>query len=439
MKAKNYTLNKFQVNLQHFMGPVAEKMNGNNHLSALKEGLSMTIPLIIVGSIFLIIAQPPVDATKVQATNIFLRFLLKWHSWAVANKSVLLLPYNLTLGLLAVYAVVGISYSLAEKYNMDRINTALSALFVFLAVSVKIDKVNLDMTNLGAAGLFTAIIVGLVTVDINHFLLKKNLKIKMPEQVPAMVSAPFEALIPTSVNLLIFMAINGLLSFAGTSIPGLMITLLRPILWGANTLPAILLLTFITSFLWFFGIHGDNVTSPIVMPIITANVALNAAAVAAGKPMTAILSGYFMSIFGGWCTCPAMLISFFMVAKSVRLKSLSKVGLVPDLFNINEPFVFGTPLVMNISLMIPELLLPLLNITIAYFATAANLVGHFYILAPWTVPGIIGAFLCSMDWRASVLWVILCAIDVIVWIPFVKSYDILLQKEESKNDDSKID
>ncbi len=427
----NKAFEKAQAKIQNVMIPVATKMNNNKHLSALKEGLSMTIPFAVIGGIFLILAQPPVDPTKVKATNFFLQFMLSWHSWATANASVLLMPYNLTLGLLAVYAVFGISYSLAEKYEMDRINTALSALFVFLAVSVKISKTGMDMTNLGAAGLFTAIIISLATVDISKLLKSKNIRIRMPEQVPQMVSAPFESLIPTTVNLLLFMGINGLLGLAGTSIPSLMITILTPILKGSNTLPAILLLSLVTNLLWFFGIHGDNVTSPITTPIITANIALNAAAVAAGKAMPAVLAGSFMTIYGGWCTFPALLLAIFVVTKSVRLKSLAKISLAPDLFNINEPLVFGIPTVMNISLFVPLCILPLINLVVAYFATTVGLVGKFYILAPWTTPGFIGAFLSTMDWRAAVLWFVLYALDFVFWIPFLKSYDTLLLKEES--------
>lgn len=434
METKNNNIvSKIESKVQNTMLPIAMKIDKQRHISAVKEGLSMTIPFTIIGGMFLILAQPPIDPTKVKGTNFFLQFMLSWHAWAAANQDIIMLPYNLTLGLLALYAVVGISYSLASKYKMDKINTSLASLFTFLVVSVKFVKGKMVTDNLGAAGLFTAILIGLLTVEISKLLKEKNIRINMPEQVPKMVSAPFESLIPTVVNIIVFMGINGLLGLAGTSIPNIMVSILTPILKASNSLPTILLLTFITLVLWFFGIHGDNVTSPIMTPITTANIALNAAAVAAGKPMKAILSGQFITVYGEWITFPAMLLSMFLVSKSIRLKSLAKAAVAPDIFNINEPLVFGVPTVMNIQLVVPYVFLPLINLTVAYYATVLGMVGKFYILAPWTTPAVIAAFLSTMDWKAPVLWILLFAFDTVVWVVFMKGYDKLLLKQENQS------
>lgn len=432
MKNEGSFMKKLQENVQAKMIPIAMKIDNQRHISALKGGLAMTIPVTVIGGIFLILASPPVNPKTMHATNIFFKFLLAWFAWATKNSATLMLPYQMTMGILGVYSVLGIAYFLAESYELNKINTAFCSFCIFLVVSVKVDGVKIDMSNLGAPGIFTAIVVGFLSVEITRLLRDKNISIKMPPQVPPMVAAPFEVLIPLVVNLLVFIGINGLLSLGGMSIPTLMGSILRPLLKASDSLPVILLLAFVARFLWFFGIHGDNIIGPLTSPISTANVTSNAAAVAAGKVPTAIFSGNFLNVYGAYCMLPALVIAMLIFSKSIRLKTLGKAAIVPDTFNINEPLTFGIPIVTNIALILPYLFIPLINLTIAYYATSWGLIGKFYILAPWTTPGVINAFLSSMDWRASVLYILLFLLDFIIWIPFIKSYDGLLLKREQE-------
>lgn len=161
------------------------------------------------------------------------------------------------------------------------------------------------------------------------------------------------------------------------------------------------------------------------------NVALNLEAYNAGQPMTHIFAGQFNGVWGGWCTYIALLIAMILVGKSQQIKALCKLAPLSTAFNINEPLVFGVPTVLNVFTLIPTLVCTVINICVAYGATYFGLIGKTYLVLPWTTPAPLAAFLSTMDWKALVLWIILCAIDVLIIIPFMRNYDKQLLAEES--------
>ena len=426
----------FQDKLQDFFLPLAEKMDNNKHLSALKSGMVMTVPLTIIGGFFMLLAQPPVNPNTLQGTNFFFSFLLSWHAWAQANMAFLLLPFNLTIGLLSVYVVIAITYVLAKSYHMNELTTAFTALLVFLVTSVKV--VNGDFGSaitsgiLGAQGLFYSIIVAFVVVEVTRFLLNKNIKIKLPEQVPPMVAAPFEALIPSVVLTVGFILLNLVcVSFTGDSLARLVYTILIPLMTAGSSLPSAIVMSILLSLLWFFGIHGNNVLGAVLTPLATANLAMNAEFYVNGTGKAIPLAGSFMTLFGNWMSYPAMVLVLFLVAKSAHLRSIRKVAVVPDQFNINEPLTFGVPVVMNVLIALPLMLANIVTVTIAYLVMNAGLVNAPYIPVPWTTPGILNLFLSTGDIRSVLLWIILFVLDIIILLPFIKAYDNqLLAKEK---------
>ena len=426
----------FQDKLQDFFLPLAEKMDNNKHLSALKSGMVMTVPLTIIGGFFMLLAQPPVNPNTLQGTNFFFSFLLSWHAWAQANMAFLLLPFNLTIGLLSVYVVIAITYVLAKSYHMNELTTAFTALLVFLVTSVKV--VNGDFGSaitsgiLGAQGLFYSIIVAFVVVEVTRFLLNKNIKIKLPEQVPPMVAAPFEALIPSVVLTVGFILLNLVcVSFTGDSLARLVYTILIPLMTAGSSLPSAIIMSILLSLLWFFGIHGNNVLGAVLTPLATANLAMNAEFYVNGTGKAIPLAGSFMTLFGNWMSYPAMVLVLFLVAKSAHLRSIRKVAVVPDQFNINEPLTFGVPVVMNVLIALPLMLANIVTVTIAYLVMSAGLVNAPYIPVPWTTPGILNLFLSTGDIRSVLLWIILFVLDIIILLPFIKAYDNqLLAKEK---------
>lgn len=429
----------FKEKLKKFIQRTAVFLDRQPHINSMKNGVLVTVPATIIGGIMMIIATPPVTA-DMQPTNFFFSFMLAWKDWATTNNEILMIPYHLTLGVISVYAVAAIAYYMAKKRNVNELSATVSAVMIFLMVAAPAKNYNdlgtmLSIAYLDGKGLFSAIIVGLLSVEVMNFLMKRNIKIRMPESVPPMVTAPFEALIPLFVNIILFYGGSLILeSTTGYALPALIIAMMKPLIFAADSLPGVLFLVFLINLFWIFGINGGAVVNSVASAFVLANLSANAAAVEAGEAMQYINSGPFYNVFGnigGFAATLGMVIMMLFVSKSSQLKSVSRIAIGPQLFNINEPVTYGMPLVMNPYLVVPILLVPSINVIIAYICTSIGLIGKIYINAPWTLPGPLLAFASTLDWRAVVLWFILLGLDMLLYLPFLKMYDrYLLKKEE---------
>lgn len=423
--------------MMKYLVPIANKIGNQRHLAAVRDGLTVMIPATIVGGFAILLAVPPVPAGVTEGTNFFYSFLLAWKAWAGANSAILMTPYYLTIGIISVYAVCGVSYMLAKHYNMNALNTMVSALLVYLVVSGAIDLENatLQIGRLGAGYMFAAMIVGLLVVEITHAFDVHNIKIKLPDSVPPNVAGPFNVLIALVFNVVVFSLINSLLStYTGGGIPDLVYTIFTPLMHATGSLPSILILSLISAMFWFFGIHGDNMMSAVTTPITTMALAANAEAMAAGQPLPYIYAGAMAAVYGGWLAgnC-AMNLDLLIFAKSSRIRSLSKVAAVPAFFDIAEPYVFGLPEVLNIYYFIPSIVCMVLNISTYYFLASANIVGRFYISLPFTTPAPLQAFLATGgNVPALLLSLALLAVDMVIFFPFLKAYDNSIIREEKE-------
>lgn len=411
-------------------GPM-EKISQERHLRAIRDGIVATLPLIIVGSFFLIIAMPPLPQD--------------WEIYKFLNghAGTILLPYRMTMFIMAVYATFGIGYSLAESYDLDKLTGGILSMIAFLCtitpVSVSADANAgvsgwvMPMANLGGGGLFVSIVVSIIAVEVYRLTSKSKFKIKMPEQVPPAVARSFEALTPTIIILVGMACITYFLGFDWHLAISKVVS---PLVEAADSLPSVLLLVFLITFFWSFGIHGVSIIGSIARPLWLQLIDANTAAIASGNAPTAIaaepLFQWFIWIGGSGCTIGlAILLAF--TAKSKFAKSLGKTAFLPAVFNINEPLIFGTPIVLNPVLIVPFIIVPMICATIAWFATSLGLVSHVVVTAPWTLPGPIGAYLATGgDWRAAVLCIILIIVSVVGYYPFVKIYDNKLLKQEQE-------
>lgn len=432
---KTSFLDKFADWMGTYLVPFAQKISNQRHLAAMRDGLSVLIPVSIVGGFAILLAVPPIPAGVTEATNPFFAFLLAWQSWAGANATILMTPYYLTIGIISLYVVCGVSYRLADSYGMNGLNNMISALLVFLVVSGALDLSTgtLAVSRLGAGYMFGAIVVGLLVVEITRAFDTYNIKIKMPDSVPPNVAAPFNVLLALLFNVVVFSLVNAaLISFTGGGFTDLIYTIFQPLMKATGTLPSILLLNFLSALFWFFGIHGNNMMSAIVTPITTAALAANAEAVAAGTALPYIYAGSMSTVFGGWLVGNnAMNIWLLLFAKSPRTKNLSKVAAVPAFFNIAEPYVFGLPEVLNVYYFIPSILCQTINICIYYFLASANVVGRFYVSLPFTLPAPLQAWLgTGGDLRCLLLALVLIPFNMLLFTPFLKMYDNQLIKEE---------
>ena len=416
---------------QKLSGPMG-KLANQRHLKAVRDGIIATLPLIIVGSFFLIIANPPLP----ESWGIYT--FLKEHA------ATILLPYRMTMYIMTMYATFGIGYSLSKSYELDGVSGGILSSIAFMLTMVPVNVAAdanagvsgfvLPMANLGAGGMFVAIVVSFIAVEVFKLTQKSKFKITMPEQVPPAVARSFESLTPT---LVVILGIGAITYFIGFNWHSAIATVVTPLVSAADTLPSVLLITFLTCFLWSFGIHGASIVGSLARPIWLQLLDLNGAAQAAGTAGNALpqisaepFYQWFIWIGGSGCTIGlAILLAF--ATKSQYAKKLGKTAFAPACFNINEPLIFGTPIVLNPILIIPFILTPIICAVIAWFATTAGLVDRVILTAPWTLPGPIGAYLATGgDWKASVLCILLIILSVVIYYPFVKMYDKKLLLEE---------
>lgn len=434
-QAKTGFMDKLSDWMEKYIVPVGQKISNQRHLAAIRDGLTIMIPATIIGGFSCLIAVPPIPSSITEASNFFYAFLLAWKSFATAYSSTLMIPYYLTIGIISVYVVCGVSYQLATHYKMNAINNMISALLVYLCVSGAVDLTNgtLVISKLGAGYMFSAMIIGLLVVEINRFFIKHNITIKMPDSVPPNVAAPFNVLLPLCFSVIFFILVDVLItSLTGAGLASLVYTIFQPLMKATGSLPSVLLINILMTTFWFFGIHGANMLSVVTTPITTAALAANAEAMVAGQPLPYIYAGAMNSVFGNWITYNVILVCIFLFCKSKQTKSVAKVAIVPSLFNINEPTIFGLPTVLNVYTYIPLVLCSVINCTTYYLCASANIVGRFYITLPFTVPGPLQAFLATGDFKTVILWGILFLVDIPIVLPFIKTYDKQLLKQETE-------
>ncbi|EOH8862751.1 PTS sugar transporter subunit IIC [Enterococcus faecalis] len=405
--------------------PIANKFGSQRHMTAIRKGLIATMPLTIVGSFFTIFQNIPIEAyTKL----------------IEPYQAILDIPSRYTMGLLALYATFGIASSLAKSYKLDSLTCGILALMAFLVTAAPptrvfedVDNVitagrYINLANLGSASLFGAIVTALLSVEIYRFFIEKDIMIKMPDGVPPEVSNSFIALIPGAVILLLFWVIRHVIGF---DLNGFLSTLLMPLkgILAGNSLFGGLLTVFLICFFWVLGIHGPAIMGPVIRPFWDMSIAENLEAFTNGAnvhQLPNIFTEQFLQWFiwiGGAGTTLSLVV-LMMFSKSTYLKSLGRLSFLPGLFNINEPVIFGTPIVMNPILGIPFIVAPLITTTLSYFLTVANIIPMMAARLAFAIPAPIAAWM-STNWSfsAAVLVIVNFLITMAIYYPFFKVYE----------------
>ncbi|WP_242303896.1 PTS sugar transporter subunit IIC [Bacillus cereus group sp. BfR-BA-01350] len=410
-------MNKFVTFLdKNLSGPMA-RLSEQRHLQAIRDGVISALPFIIVGSFFLIVAFPPLPKDSFISV------------WALKNQTSILIPYRLTMFIMSLYIAFGIGYNLAKSYKLDALSGAqLAVCSLLLTLTPElIDKKGfmLPMTNLGGHGLFVTMIVSILSVEILRFCKKNNVTIKMPEQVPPSVSRSFEALIPAAFVIIIMSLITVVFK---VDVHYVVDKLAAPLVKAGDSYFGVIIPVFLITFFWSFGIHGVAVVGTVARPLWDVYLGKNGEAVASGASQFPFIAPepfyqWFIWIGGSGATL-GLVLAMIVFGRSKYSKALSRTCIVPGIFNINEPVIFGLPIVLNPILIIPFVITPLVTATIAYAATAMGFVTSTHIMPPWTLPAPIGAYLATGgDWRAIVLVLINIAISFLIYLPFFKMYD----------------
>lgn len=436
-KTKESLLERMQGVLERTLMPISEKMSKQRHLAALRDGMMLMIPATIVGGISMILAMPPVDASM-PVNNVFAAFLVAWKTWATANMGILITPYTMTIGIISVYVSAGVAYSLAKSYRMNPITNVISALIVLFVVTATgattADGVQVNtIAGLGTSSMFFAMVSALVVVEIDLWFERRNITIKMPDVVPPAVSGAFSILFPVITNTVLFVLLDvACTALTGAGLANLMTSIFKPLVGAVNTLPGILLIMFLNTTFWFFGIHPTGITGSITTPLATLGLTANAEAYAAGQAMPYVFAGNVFAIFGNWTTYLSICVLMMFACKSAQLKGLSKVAIGPSIFDINEPLIFGIPTMLNVLMYIPLVICGGVDFTLAYLLMDAGLVSKFYLNIPAFLPVPLAAFMSALDWRALLLWVIEFLIDMVIMFPFLKTYDKQLCMAEAR-------
>lgn len=422
-------MDRFMEVLENVLLPVADKLNNNRYLTALRNGFMVALPLIIFGSIFVVIANFP-----------FLDRLLSEEAYATYQNA--LGPASAaTLSIMGLFVIIGIGYKMVEQRGGEAIYGGVVALGSFLILTPQVvDGVSgvIPTSSLGAQGMFVGIITAFIAAELYQWFVRKNFSINMPEGVPSAVSRSFSSLIPVSITLTLFLLLRIIFSFTGfETVQNFVYTLVQqPLTALGSGLPATLLAVLLIQIFWFFGLHGQIIVNSIFDPIWYALNDQNFSAFQAGEELPNIVTKQFIDTFlvgmGGTGMTLMVVILIFFVAKSRQMRELAKLGGPSGIFNVNEPVIFGLPIVMNPLVLIPWLLAPVIVAAVTYFAMSIGFAPKpAGLIVPWTTPVLLSGYLATgNNIMGSVMQLINMGIVGLVWFPFIKLLDRQYYGEE---------
>lgn len=430
--------------LQTVLAPIGEKLGKQRHLSAISSGIMMVAPITLISAFINIIANPPVTQDLIDQGG-FWALLTPWFNFATKYYDQIMVPYNMTIGLFGIIAVFGISYRLAQWYKMKSPESvSLIAIVMFLMVAAPAHYAEDGMTqimafaNLGSSGLFAAMIIGLLSTEITRYTIDHNWTIRMPKSVPPLVQDSFTSIIPALINLVVWYTLSLLCqNFAGCYLPELVTNVLTPLFnMALNPFTVILIVTF-GNILWLFGIHGTSVVYSILMPVLMQNMAANAEAYLKGgeAALTLYPTSLLMWMAMGATGCTLGLTVLMSRSKAPQLKTLGKLSLIPNWCGINEPVLFGAPIVLNPILGIPFIIAPIVTGILGYAASALGIV-HLQHIVLWSMlPLGMQNFIQAGSWTNFVAEYVLVAVSALIYYPFFKVYEKQLLDEAAAEDD----
>lgn len=414
--------NAFMDKLENVLMPVADKLNNNRYLTALRNGFLVALPLIVFGSIFVVIANLP--------------FIDGWiGEEAYATFQNALGPASAaTLSIMGLFVILGIGYKMVEERGGESIYGAAVALGAFLILTPQVlDETSgvIPTSALGAQGLFLGIFTAFIAAELYQFFVRKKLTIKMPDGVPGSVSRSFSSLIPIAFTLTIFLVVRIIFSYTPfETVQNFIYTIIQePLTVLGSGLPATLVAILLIQIFWFFGLHGQIIINSVLDPIWFSLNDQNFQAFQAGEELPNIVTKQFIDTFivgiGGSGMTLAVLLAIFMIAKSRQMREMGKLGIGSGIFNVNEPVIFGLPIIMNPLAIIPWLLAPVVVGAVTYFAMSIGFAPRpAGVIVPWTTPALLSGYLATgNNIMGSVMQLINMVIVFTIWFPFLKIMD----------------
>jgi PTS system lichenan oligosaccharide-specific IIC component, Lac family (TC 4.A.3.2.2) len=424
-------MSKFTDSLEEKLMPIAGKIAENRYLASIRDGFMLAVPLITIGAVFLLLANLPIPGYSDFMAK---TFGPNWNTFFMR-------PFEATMSIMSIFVVFGIAYSLAGHYKIDGLSTAAAALAAFLIFTPYIvnytpegAKKAIEVSGgipvdwMGSKGLFVGMLTAILTVEIVRFVVKKGWVIKMPKGVPPAVEKAFSALIPAAIVAVIVDIIRLIFTWTpyGTVHQFIYSVLQTPLTRLGDTLPATLLASFLEQFFWSFGIHGANLVGSVMGPIWLALAAENLQAFQAGHALPHIITQQFHDMYmllGGSGSTLGLVLGMLFFSKSKQVKSVGKLAIAPGIFNINEPVIFGMPIVLNPIMIIPFILTPLVLTILTYIVMILGLVARpSGVIIPWTTPPVIGGLLVSGI--SGAIWQLIeLVISFFIYLPFLRVVD----------------
>lgn len=422
---------RFNNTLEKYFVPVANKVASQRHVVAIKDGIIMTMPLTITGSIFLILNFLPIPGYKELLTE---SGIGEYFSYIGSG----------CFGIIALVATLGVAYRLSNGYNMGELaisNTIIAMASYFVTLMPTIKDGRLDLNYLGSSSLFTGVIIALVSVEIVRKIVSRGMVISLPDSVPPAISKTFMALIPAIITITFWGVLSALITNTGFKNlhDAVNIVVGMPLRFVGTSLFGQLFAVFMIMALWCAGIHGSTIVEGIMNPIWLENMLHNAQLAGSGvenlasngfRFTTEAFRDITINIGGSGSTLGLVLLMIFM-SKSKQMKEVGKLSITPSLFNINEPVIFGAPIVMNPILIIPFILNPIIITIITWFLMKWDIVKVPFAAVPWTTPPVISGFLSSgFSVSVAILTIFSIILSMIIYYPFFKIYDKQLMEQE---------
>ncbi|MGQ7507621.1 lactose-specific PTS transporter subunit EIIC [Streptococcus suis] len=416
--------------------PFFEKISRNPYLRAIRDGFIAAMPVILFSSIFLLVAFVP---------NIF------GFTWSDEAVAAIMKPYGYTMGIVAILVAGTTAKSLTDAFNrqlpktnqINFISTMIASISGFLLLAS--DGIEGGFANgyMGTKGLLTAFLAAFITVNIYKVCVKNNVTIRMPDEVPPNVSQAFKDVIPYALSIFVLYGIDfATRQLVGTNVAEAILKLFEPLFTAADGYVGITIIFGAYALFWFVGIHGPSIVEPAIAALTYANIETNFQLLQAGQHADKILTSgtqMFIVTMGGTGATLVVPFMFMWLTKSKRNKAIGRASVVPTFFGVNEPILFGAPLVLNPVFVVPFILAPIANVWIFKFFVDTLKMNSFSVNLPWTTPGPLGIVMgTNFAPLAFALAILLVVVDVLIYYPFLKVYDeqILAEEQSGKVENS---
>ena len=409
--------------------PFFEKISRNKYLRAIRDGFIAGMPVILFSSIFILIAYVP----------------NAWgFHWSKDIETFLMTPYSYSMGILAFFVGGTTAKALTDSMNRDLpatnqinfISTMLASMVGFLLMAAEPVKEGGFLTAfMGTKGLLTAFIAAFITVNVYKVCVKNNVTIRMPDEVPPNISQVFKDLIPFTLSVVLLYALELVVKASlHVTVAESIGTLLAPLFSAADGYLGITIIFGAYAFFWFVGIHGPSIVEPAIAAITYANAEVNLKLIQQGMHADKILTSgtqMFIVTLGGTGATLVVPFMFMWLTKSKRNRAIGRASVVPTFFGVNEPILFGAPLVLNPIFFIPFIFAPIANVWIFKFFIDTLGMNSFTANLPWTTPAPLGLVLgTNFQFLSFVLAALLIVVDVVIYYPFLKVYDEQILEEE---------